>query len=589
VIHLDTTLPQLESAQLVRHAEDGHYLFKHALTQDAAYLSLLQKQRRAIHASVVHVYEELYADRMDEFAPLLAQHALEAGDEVQALNYATRAGDAAARVYANAEAIKFYSQAIHLAERVEKLHSSFTTLQELYLKRGRVYELSDHYADALKNYDAMENFARQHNARKMQLASLVARITIYSIPSPQFDIQRADQLAEHALALARAIDDQPAEAKILWNLMLLNSRLNSNYQQAIQYGEQAIAIARTFDLREQLAYLLNDISLLYVWTGATEQGQAANLEARAMWQAMNNLPMLADNLGYATMQHIALGENESACQSAQEALAICQRIGNVWGETFSQSWVGAAYRELGEIEQAINAMQNSVRLAEHSFRAPLSFTRAELAALYADLGDQQTGLELAHLAYAEGLKIAHLMLIFTTAELAHIYALQGDIATAKHYIADTAQRLTPTDQVSLFDLTIKHVEAEIALAEQDYTGAITICDQVIAFQHAHHLRQHLPKAFYLKACALQRAGKIDQAYAVLQEARVEAEAAQSRWMRWRILAALAQIEQARGNAVPAQQLHTQAHEILDYIVAHTPPAFRESFLNLPAVREVMGK
>src|SRR5512143_993515 len=98
--NLDSQLSQLETAQLVRRTTDVDqtYIFKHVLTQDSAYQSLLQKQRREIHRHVAQAYEALYGDRcLDDYAAILAQHYAEAGDNEHALVYGRHAGDLSAQ------------------------------------------------------------------------------------------------------------------------------------------------------------------------------------------------------------------------------------------------------------------------------------------------------------------------------------------------------------------------------------------------------------------------------------------------------------------------------------------------------------
>jgi hypothetical protein len=78
---------------------------------------------------------------------------------------------------------------------------------------------------------------------------------------------------------------------------------------------------------------------------------------------------------------------------------------------------------------------------------------------------------------------------------------------------------------------------------------------------------------------------MDEAQAILTEARVEAEALGSRRMSWQILAALSRIEAERGHPAEARQLQQQSRATLEYIVEHiSPPGLRASFLNQPAVR-----
>lgn len=291
---------------------------------------------------------------------------------------------------------------------------------------------------------------------------------------------------------------------------------------------------------------MNDLSLPYAYDGDPDRGEQLNLEARQMWQAANNLPMLADNLSYAAMIYNSRAKYADAIVSAQAANEISLKIGNVWGEAFSQSWVGQAYRELGHITQAIAAMENAIRTAPFGFQAPLSFTRADLACLYGDLGMIARGIELAQIAHVQGEKHAQVMKIWTSAQLAHLYLRDGQIERAAGLIAEAIQHIKPNDYHSLFGAAIQLAEAELMLVQNDLSRALQVCERLIAYRRGHHLRQFLPNVLYLKGLALQRQGNLEDAVASLADARTEAESTNTRWTLWRILTALAEIEQARG-------------------------------------------
>jgi len=96
-MNLRADLAVLEAAEFIYPSSDSElaYIFKHALTQEAAYQSLLQRTRREVHQRVAQTYEELYADRLDEFAALLAQHYEVAGNTEKAIYYLSRAGERA--------------------------------------------------------------------------------------------------------------------------------------------------------------------------------------------------------------------------------------------------------------------------------------------------------------------------------------------------------------------------------------------------------------------------------------------------------------------------------------------------------------
>src|SRR5262249_49885931 len=142
---IDIQLAQLESAGLIRLADELpelEYLFRHALVQEVAYESLLKADRRRLHHAVGAALEEIYPDRLEELAPLLAQHFHEAGDSTRALQYFTLAGDGAYRQYANAEAVEHYTHALLIAHHQPV---GATLLINLYTRRGRALELQGQY------------------------------------------------------------------------------------------------------------------------------------------------------------------------------------------------------------------------------------------------------------------------------------------------------------------------------------------------------------------------------------------------------------------------------------------------------------
>jgi class 3 adenylate cyclase/tetratricopeptide (TPR) repeat protein len=96
----------------VRLFPELEHTFKHALTHEVAYGSLLGDRRRALHAALVGAIERLYADRLDEHVEELAHHARRAGLRDEAIRYLHRAGDRAAIRSAHREAIAFFEQAL---------------------------------------------------------------------------------------------------------------------------------------------------------------------------------------------------------------------------------------------------------------------------------------------------------------------------------------------------------------------------------------------------------------------------------------------------------------------------------------------
>jgi hypothetical protein len=92
--------------------EGSTYVFRHWLTQETAYGSLLERHRRAYHGDIGLALEELYRGRTEEVAELLALHFGRSGEAEKAVDYAIMAAEKAQRRWANSEALTYFSDAL---------------------------------------------------------------------------------------------------------------------------------------------------------------------------------------------------------------------------------------------------------------------------------------------------------------------------------------------------------------------------------------------------------------------------------------------------------------------------------------------
>src|SRR5439155_5139825 len=107
-------LRELERRDLIRAVAGPPraFTFRHALTQEAAYDSLLVRHRRELHHRVAEGIEAASPDRLDDVAALLVHHYEASGDDEATLRFALLAADTARRLYANNEAAAHYRSAI---------------------------------------------------------------------------------------------------------------------------------------------------------------------------------------------------------------------------------------------------------------------------------------------------------------------------------------------------------------------------------------------------------------------------------------------------------------------------------------------
>ncbi|HXW85357.1 MAG TPA: adenylate/guanylate cyclase domain-containing protein, partial [Candidatus Binataceae bacterium] len=188
-------------------AGDTEYTFKHALTHDVAYNSLLLQQRKELHRAAGRGIEELYADRLTEHYSELARHFISAEDWSKAMEYCTRAAERSAQSYSNVEAEQHYARALAAASKLPLVEPG--ALADLYTKRADILKIVGRYDDAIADYQRARDFARSAKDREREVQILFQLSWVY------WETRQKDPMLEYssqALALARETGNKFLEA-----------------------------------------------------------------------------------------------------------------------------------------------------------------------------------------------------------------------------------------------------------------------------------------------------------------------------------------------------------------------------------------
>ncbi len=589
---LESLLDQLEQNRLIHQMPEmdasplgGAYEFEHALAQDSAYQSLLRARRRAIHRRVAECFERLYPDRQDEYAGLLARHYAEAGDDLRALRYAERAGDAALRTYALAEAATLYGQGLELAARVGDVDS----LGRLSIHQGRAQELLGRHDLALRIYEQMQEAGRQAGNRQVELEALLRQTLLRSTANALFDPAQAEQLAARSVALAREVGDDVAEARILWGQVNLY-RFTHRNQQALPLGEKALAIIRRRleigtpdrEVQELYAFLLNDMCHVYTWTGHPHLAGPALRESGALWRRLDNRAMLTDHLATAGLYLSLFGDVEPARTAAAEGVRIADAIHNPWGQSYSRSAASILHWHAGEMSQALATMVESVRFGqEGGYLVAQALMRAYLALLHMDVGAAPQGLDVARAGLAAAEQHLPALVPALRAVMGYLLLANDDRDGAR--AAVEGLEADESDNPFVLDL-VWGGRAAVLLALGRVEEALAVGGRHVAYLEQHGFRLLLPMASHAYGRALLAAGQAETARIVLAEALRQAEALEVRREGWRLLATMAEMEEAAGNHTEAEALRRRCREEVAFIAGQIEePHLREAFLALPEI------
>jgi len=579
--HLNT-LQRVELIMERARIPEIEFMFRHDLTRDAAYNSILKRKRAKFHLRVGEAIEEIFPERLEEEAHLLAYHYREAKEDEKALNYYTVAGNAARRLSAYTEAIDHYSHALEIANRIE---ASPAQLSFLYTRRGRIYELAGHFDEAKKNYRELENLGKERSAPALEMAAANALATIYAIPSANWNPDKGQAYAERALELADVLDDPRGKAKALWNLMLVEIYSERDYQAAIDYGEQSLEIARENNLEEETAFAQHDLSRAYMQGGQLDEAIRSNEEARELWKELGNSEMLADNLTSSSFMVGLTGDIPQAIELAEAGLDMSRKNGNFWGQGYSLMGLGLLRTEVGDIKGGFEAFEEGTGLAERGdFTGAGMFPHAVMAWLLLRFGAIERTDRII-----EGTKPnwdeRDVTLGFMTAVQAVRAALQGESGEAK----DLAQKSRDSiNQRSLNPEFLGYatlLQAEMLILEQNFQAALEDVDRSLERLHSAGIRYFIPVLQLRRGMALRRMGRLDEAAETLEEARQGAESMDMRLTNMWVLIEL--VELARDQDKDDAPL-SDAQDSIQFIAGQMDDdEMSKTFLALPDIRSVM--
>ena len=206
-------LTHLQAAEFLYETSlfpDLEYTFKHALTHEVAYRSLLHERQRVLHARIVEAIEALYPDRLIEQVERLAHHAARGEVWGKALTYLRQAGTKADARSAIREAASYFEQALtalaHLPDDRETREQAIDLHLNLRISLAALGE-RERVLEHLRAAEALANTLGDERR--------LARVNVYIARglSAQGEHEQAVTACERAIAMARTLNDYGLEIR----------------------------------------------------------------------------------------------------------------------------------------------------------------------------------------------------------------------------------------------------------------------------------------------------------------------------------------------------------------------------------------
>ncbi len=400
------------------------YIFKHSVTHEVAYDTLLDAQRRDLHSAVGAALEHLQPEAIEQ----LAYHYSRSGQRDKTLFYLDKAAHKAQHEYANETALAYYTQALDLQEnwewrrgQIEILHilgrrdeqqAALYALERVnHTPLSVVTQLWSQYYEAIGDYARAQSAVERSLADCRNCADVLcearALAQLGSIAYRQGDYEQAGEWYTRALSLfeyaAPRAEDAPQSFVEMLNGLGHVYRQQGNLERARACFEQALHESRVRGHRKGEANVLNNLGIMFSYERDFSEALSYYQQALELQRAIGDRAGEGASLGNMAQVIQEMGHYGRASEYLSAALTIQQAIGNRWGQINNWNDQGLLYQELGDLARAQACLQQGLALSkEIGDEAGQAYILANLGLVAYDRGDLQTAAALMD----EGLHLA---------------------------------------------------------------------------------------------------------------------------------------------------------------------------------------
>ena len=528
-------LRELTALELIRERRrfpELAYMFKHALTQDVAYASLLRQRRRELHGLIGRAIEELYGDRLPEHFEVLAHHFARAEDWDRAFDYLLKAAAKATQAFGLRQALDLYAEALAVAER-RREPVPVTTIMTIHRARADLFFGIGDFVRSREAAEALVDLARREGDRPAEAGGLVQ---IASALQWAEDFPHAFERVREAIEIAGNVG---AQAPLGFGLYIRGymHALNARLDEAETDVGRALAIGRAVGDPNRQALALHFLSLRRSWQG--EYRPSLELSAEGVRIAREHhlvIPLLRClwNEGLAAND---LGHYDQALAAFAEGLALAEKIGDDAYIPRFLNTVGWLRIECGDHAGGIELSQRSYEATAQSSRAGhgtgaerrafIRNNQAEAWMAQGDLAAAAEALDESHHVVRHPPPSQWMTWRYSThcyASLGQLALLQGDPGRAAR-LADQSLEVGVPTRSRKFEAWAWRIKGESATARHDWDEAGEALHRSLAL--ANGIGQ--PRQIWLSQVAL---GRLDAARGRRDDALARYRAA------WAIITAL---------------------------------------------------
>ncbi len=344
------------------------YFFKHALTQEVVYNSLLQKRKKVLHEKIGIAIENLYAEKMEEYYEVLTYHFCKSDNLKKAVKYSKLASKKAEK-NASLDSASYFIQ--KMIETLEKMPISDEVTKQLINARVTkglfMYQLFN-FVDAQKAIDPILDNNRTMNDKKR--AAHVHTIS----GSYDFWVKEEPALAFNHLktALILSKEENNISAQFFANMSLGQAAsFAGEFDTAGNCFDNALKINTALNNLWGISTVKSAISFYsYIFKGDVNSGIKTSEEALAFAEKSGDSYSLSGAYLSHGISNYYMGFFKKSISLLSEAIEHCKRMAlNIWN-SYAHYFTAMNDFQLGNFQNALSQFKTALEFLKEAQSLP---------------------------------------------------------------------------------------------------------------------------------------------------------------------------------------------------------------------------
>jgi class 3 adenylate cyclase/tetratricopeptide (TPR) repeat protein len=461
-------LSNLQAAEFLYESKlfpDLEYTFRHALTQEVAYQSLLASRREALHAAAGRTLESLYTNRLDQAYDRLAYHYSKTANAHKAVEYLTRFAEKTAGMYAHAEAAKALEEALPHAERLPGDERDRRKV-ELVVRRAE-------FLHFLGRRQEIVDILLQQQERLERLGdpSLAGQYYFWLGFAHAWLGHRAEasRSLSRSLEEATGFGDEAIVGRVHRALATECLYSGRPLDEAVAHGREAVSRLERTEDRFWHNQALFTLSYCCYFAGDFDSALEVASQLDVLGEATGNRRARANAIMMAGLSYATRGEWMAGVEALQRALDISP---DPFETAFILACLGKAHSEGGDPAHAVPVLEQAVQLADRvrslQFRC---WFRTMLGDAYLLDGQTNKAREVLDQALETSAEVKFLLGVGLSYQvLGRIERSEGFLAEAHGHLTDALQTLASIN--CRFEAGRTHLDLAVLAHAQRKTQAI---------------------------------------------------------------------------------------------------------------------